>query len=139
MCPFWPKLFGMLCLGMFFRFMETRLVGFAQVRVVVGGGSVGPESCRRRYACATALTCSGPAPSSARTPNISSKCGSRDMVPRLPGESLAQHTSRWLPAAGGTYRSRHFLYNVRCRRRSSDTLVALVTVRNCYHYLLALQ
>src|ERR1035437_4262433 len=94
----------MLCLGMFFRFMETRLVGFAQVRGVVGGGCVGPESGRRRYACATALTCSGPAPSSARTPNISSKCGSRDMVPRLfpvmSGRSLASKPRYELPAVG---------------------------------------
>src|ERR1039457_6146377 len=104
MCPFWPKLFGMLCLGMFFRFRETRLVGLAQVGMVVGAGSAGSESGRRRYACATALTCSGPAPSAARTPKIWSKCGSRDMVPRLfpvmSGRSLASKPRHELPAVG---------------------------------------
>src|ERR1035437_10243343 len=129
MCPFWPKLFGMLCLGMFFRFRETRLVGFAQVGVVVGAGSAGSESGRRRYDCATTLTCSGPAPKSARTPKIWSKCGSRDMVPRLPGESLAQHISRWLPAAGGTYRS----------RRSRTPWLGEVKKTTPVPYLLALQ
>src|ERR1017187_3911053 len=104
MCPFWPKLFGMLCLGMFFLFRETRLVGFAQVGVVVGEGSAASGPGRRRYDCATALTCSGPAPKSARTPNIWSKCRSRDIVPRLfPvifGRSLASKPRHELPAVG---------------------------------------
>src|ERR1019366_371779 len=110
--------FGILRLGMFFGLMffgprETCLVDATQVGVVVGAGSAGSEPGRCMYACATAPICSGPAPSAARTPKIWSKCGSRDMVPRLPCESLAQHISRWLPAAGGTYRLRHPWYKRR--------------------------
>jgi hypothetical protein len=93
-------------LGMFFRFRETRLVGFAQVGVVVGASSAGSGPSRRMYACATALTCSGPAPNSARTPNIWSKCGSRDMLmlprlfPVMSGRSLASKPRHELPAVG---------------------------------------
>src|ERR1035437_4141306 len=104
MCPFWCKLFGILCLSMFFGPRKTCLVALTQVGVVVGEGSAGSGSGRCMYACATALTCSGPAPSSARTPKIWSKCGSRDIVPRLfpviSGRSLASKPRHELPAVG---------------------------------------
>ena len=74
------------------------------MRQGMGAGSAGSAPGRCMYACATALTCSGPAPKPARTPNIWLKCGSRDMVPRLfpviSGRSLASKPRHELPAVG---------------------------------------